>query len=69
VSPAFRRENRLGRLARTVASVRAAAQRPDLRVWVGGRIFREDGAAARLVGADAGPAAAELPSNVLTALH
>lgn len=50
LSVAFRRENNLEQVSRTIAGARRASQNPGLAVIVGGRVFREE----RLAGADVG---------------
>ncbi|WP_373508322.1 BLUF domain-containing protein [Thiocapsa sp.] len=52
LSAAFRREDSLPRLARTIAQARRASRNPALLVVVGGRAFVEDMAAGPGVGAD-----------------
>ena len=52
LSAAFRREESLPRLARTIAQARRASRNPALLVVVGGRAFVEDRMAGRGVGAD-----------------
>lgn len=52
LSPAFRREDRLPALARTITHAREASRNPALTVHVNGRIFREEPGAAAQVGAD-----------------
>jgi methanogenic corrinoid protein MtbC1 len=53
LSPAFRREQWLPRVTRTIALARHASRNPALVVVVGGRIFTEDRGAGAQVGADA----------------
>ena len=53
LSPAFRREHRLPRLAATIASARAASRNPALVIVVGGRVFGDPGDADVRIGADA----------------
>ncbi|HQT64840.1 MAG: hypothetical protein B7Z75_08210 [Acidocella sp. 20-57-95] len=52
LSPAFRRENWLPRVTKTIALARHASRNPALVVVVGGRIFTEDASARTRVGAD-----------------
>ncbi|MBU8543366.1 MULTISPECIES: BLUF domain-containing protein [Roseomonadaceae] len=52
LSAAFRREDSLPRLAKTIAKARRASRNPALLVVVGGRAFVEDGTAGPGVGAD-----------------
>ena len=54
----FRRDHWQARLARTIASVRAASRNPGLEISVGGRLFSEDNDAWSTVGADAGSTSA-----------
>jgi methanogenic corrinoid protein MtbC1 len=53
LSPAFRREQWLPRVTKTIALARHASRNPALVVVVGGRIFSEDRDAGAQVGADA----------------
>jgi hypothetical protein len=53
LSMAFRREQDLPRLARTIAEARRASRNPSMVVVVSGRIFAEQSGAAQRVGADA----------------
>jgi Sensors of blue-light using FAD len=53
LSPAFRREHRLARMAETIRLARLASRNPDLRVVVSGRAFVEPCDACSQVGADA----------------
>lgn len=46
------RESALGELSDLIGKVRAAARNPDLLVMVGGRVFNDDPALVRRVGAD-----------------
>ena len=63
LSAAYRRDDWLPRLARTVARARAASCNDELAVMVGGRRFYEDASAAARVGADRGCSeASELPA-------
>lgn len=63
LSAAYRRDDWLPRLARTVARARAASCNDELAVMVGGRRFYEDASAAARVGADRGCSqSSELPS-------
>lgn len=52
LSAAYRRDDWLPRVARTVAKARAASSNEDLAVMVSGRRFYEDASAAARVGAD-----------------
>ncbi len=52
LSSAFRRDDRLARLTRTIASARRASLNPALVVIVGGRVFVEERGAGASVGAD-----------------
>ncbi len=52
LSPAFRREQDLPRVARTIAEARRASCNPALVVVVGGRVFLEEKTAGPAVGAD-----------------
>jgi len=52
LSPAFRRESILPKLAETIAQARLASRNPGLVVVVGGRMFNEEKAAGLAVGAD-----------------
>ena len=52
LSPAFRREESLPRLTRTIALARRASLNPNIVVIVGGRAFVEDRAVGLHVGAD-----------------
>jgi methanogenic corrinoid protein MtbC1 len=52
LSASFRRDHWLPRVEKTIALARHASQNPSLVVVVGGRIFVEDQAAGRQVGAD-----------------
>jgi hypothetical protein len=52
LSTAFRREHAMPRLAETIAQARRASRNPGLVVVVGGRMFTEEKAAGRAVGAD-----------------
>ncbi len=52
LSPAFRRENTLPKLAETIAQARRASRNPGLVVVVGGRVFNEERQAGQAVGAD-----------------
>jgi hypothetical protein len=52
LSPAFRREQWLPRVTRTIALARHASRNPALVVVVNGRIFKEDAEAGARVGAD-----------------
>ncbi len=52
LSPAFRREDRLGAVSSTIAAARRASSNPALMVMVAGRIFVEEKMAGSQVGAD-----------------
>jgi hypothetical protein len=52
LSAAYRRDDWLPRMARTIAKARAASHNEDLAVLVSGRRFYEDASAAARVGAD-----------------
>jgi hypothetical protein len=52
LSAAFRREQSMPRLTETIANARRASRNPGLVVVVGGRMFTEEKAAGRAVGAD-----------------
>lgn len=52
LSPAFRREQDLPKVARTIAEARQASCNPALVVVVGGRVFLEEKGAGSAVGAD-----------------
>jgi methanogenic corrinoid protein MtbC1 len=52
LSPAFRRDDTLPKLAETIAQARRASRNPGLVVVVGGRVFNEERAAGHAVGAD-----------------
>lgn len=54
LSPAFRRDHWQARLARLIATARAASRNPALMISVGGRLFSEASAAWSTVGADTG---------------
>ena len=59
LSPAFRREQELPRLTKTIAEARRASRNPGLVVVVGGRIFLEEASAGAEVGADNASATAQ----------
>ncbi len=70
LSPAYRREDTLPRMERTIASVRGASRNKALAVVVSGRIFVEDDNACARVGADAGsPTSLLAGALILDALH
>jgi len=52
LSAAFRRDQLLARMTRTIAQARRASRNPALVVVVGGRVFVEEKAAGQAVGAD-----------------
>jgi methanogenic corrinoid protein MtbC1 len=52
LSSAFRRDDRLAKLTKTIARARRASLNPALVVVVGGRVFVEDKSAGAVVGAD-----------------
>jgi methanogenic corrinoid protein MtbC1 len=58
LSAAFRREQSLPKLRETIAQARRASRNPALVVVVGGRMFNEEKAAGKDVGADASTATA-----------
>ena len=63
LSAAYRRDDWLPRMARTVARARGASRNDDLAVMVGGRRFHEDASAAARVGADGScSASCDLPT-------
>jgi len=63
LSAAYRRDDWLPRMARTVAGARAASHNDELAVMVSGRRFYEDASAAARVGADGRcPVSFELPA-------
>jgi methanogenic corrinoid protein MtbC1 len=70
LSAAFRHEDWLPRMAKTIAQARKASRNPSLVVVVGGRVFHEQADAAKRVGADAGVAnSQEIGPVILEALR
>ncbi len=67
LSPAFRRENWLPRVTRTIALARHASRNPALVVVVGGRVFAEDAGAGARVGADGSSGTALQTERVIRA--
>jgi methanogenic corrinoid protein MtbC1 len=70
LSTAFRHEDWLPRMAKTIARARKASRNPSLAVVVGGRMFHETPDAGKRVGADAGVSnAQQLGQFILEALR
>lgn len=70
LSTAFRHEDWLPRMAKTIARARKASRNPSLAVVVGGRVFYEQRDAGKRVGADAGVSnAQQLGQLILEALR
>lgn len=70
LSTAFRHEDWLPRMTRTIARARKASRNPSLAVVVGGRVFYETRDAGKRVGADAGVSnAQQLGQLILEALR
>jgi hypothetical protein len=65
LSPAFRRDNWLPRVTKTIALARHASRNPALVVIVAGRIFSEDAKAGAHVGADAASGTAARTGRVI----
>jgi methanogenic corrinoid protein MtbC1 len=70
LSTAFRHDDWLPRMTRTIARARKASRNPSLAVVVGGRVFYEQRDAGKRVGADAGVSnAQQLGQLILEALR